>query len=282
MTFTRSLLKCLFVVAIVTTIAQNKSYAGGFPIRPGRLVLSPSVTYFFADKQWDSTGVKKPFANNGKFNSISYSLYAEYGISRRFAVVGYVPYVVNNFTEGNQSFKSSGLTDLEVGVKYYLANINYIYYFSLQATGITPLYNNHLLGYDEQGAELKLSFAGSGMLFNRNYYFNVDNGVRQYFGNGGPFQDRYNGTFGLTLDQAFKNQLSVAIGGFYTVSNDKQFIETNPTLTKDFRFTQVSLTYGHSFTREFTVLVTGGQFITGRNTGAGSSLSLALAYRIGN
>ena len=266
---------------------QNRSYAGGFPVRPGRLILSPSVSYFFANKQWDSTGVKKPFANNGKFTSISISLYAEYGISRRFAAVALVPYVINEFKQTGYDQKYSGLTDAETGIKYYLANINYIYYFSLQGTAITPMYRNPtnggpLLGYGEEGAELKLSFAGSGNLFDRSYYFNVDNAVRQYFGGDGPIQYRYNATFGITLDRKFKEQISASFGGFYSVSNFKQFNDLNPTLTRDFRFNQVSISYGHAFSHELSLFLTWGQFITGRNTGDGTSASLAFVYRIGN
>lgn len=282
MNSTRYLLKFVIAVVIITAFAQNKSYAGGLPIRPGRLILSPAITYFFANKEWDSTGVRKSFPNNGKFNSVTYSLYAEYGISRRFSVVGYIPYIMNSYKAGNQSFPSSGLTDGEVGLKYYLANINYIYYFALQGSAITPMYNGTKLGYHEEGAELKLSFAGSGTLFNRNYYFNIDNAARQYFGNEGPIQYRYNGTFGLALDQKFENQLSVAVGGFYSVSDNKQFVVINPSIARDFSFTQVSLTYGHAFSKEVTMLLTGGQFLVGRNTGDGTSVTLSFAFRIGN
>lgn len=282
MNFTRSLLRFVFAVVVITVLAGGKSYAGGFPTRPGRLILSPSVSYFFASKEWDSTGVKKAFPNNGKFNSETFSLYAEYGISRRLAAVAYLPYVMNNYTAEGKSYPSQGLTDLEVGLKYYLANINYIYYFSLQGTAITPMYNNTLLGYHEQGAELKLSFAGSGTVFNRNYFFNIDNAARQYFGNQGPFQYRYNGTFGLTLDQKFENQLSVSVSGFYSVSDNKNFVIENPSVARDFRFTQVSLSYGHAFSKEMTVLLTGGEFVTGRNTGEGTNIALTFVFRLFN
>lgn len=280
-------LKYTLFIAVITVFIQFRADAGGFPIRPGRLILSPSVTYFFANKQWDSTGVKKPFANDGKFTSISISLYAEYGISRRFSVVALVPYVINEFKQTGYDQKYSGLTDAETGIKYYLANINYIYYFSLQGTAITPMYHNPttggpLLGYGEEGAELKLSFAGSGNLFDRSYYFNLDNGVRQYFGSDGPIQDRYNATFGITLDRNFKEQISASFGGFYTVSNFKQFNELNPTLTKNFAFKQVSVNYGHAFSHQLSLFLTAGQFLAGRNTGDGTSASLAFVYRIGN
>jgi hypothetical protein len=142
--------------------------------------------------------------------------------------------------------------------------------------------NQPQLGYGEEGAELKLSFAGSGTIFNRNYYFDASNGIRQYFGDQGPIQDRYNVTFGLTLDKKFKEQISVSYGGFYTASDYKKLNLQNPLISKNFTFQQISISYGHSFSRRASVFLTGGQFIAGRNTGVGTSASLALVYRLGN
>src|ERR1700761_1839977 len=137
----KNLTKTLLLTAVVFIASQKLTYAdGGFPVRPGRLLISPSVSYFFASNEWDSTGVKKPFANNGKFSSVGITLYAEYGLSRRWAVVADLPFVYNRFTQSNgPTATSSGLTDVETGIRYYLANINYIYYFSLQATAMPPL-----------------------------------------------------------------------------------------------------------------------------------------------
>ena len=277
-TFTRT----LFITLIAFIAGQNQSFAdGGFPVRPGRLLISPSVSYFFANSQWDSTGVKKRFANNGKFASVGVTLYAEYGLSRRFAVVASVPYVFNNYRQtGFPNSTSSGLTDIETGLRYYLANIDFVYYFSIQGTAITPLYsNNHSLGYGEEGAELKLAFSGSGHLGSNSTYFNVSDGVRQYFGTNGPIQNRYSGTFGVSLDSEFENQVSASVSGIYSQSNDKRF-SVIPETNKDFSFLQASLSYGHSFTREISIFATGGEFLTGRNTGAGTTLSLAFIYRL--
>ncbi|WP_428328728.1 hypothetical protein [Mucilaginibacter sp.] len=277
-TFTRT----LFITLIVFIAGQNKSFAdGGFPVRPGRLLISPSVSYFFANSQWDSSGVKKRFANNGKFASVGVTLYAEYGLSRRFAVVASVPYVFNNYRQtGFPNSTSSGLTDIETGLRYYLANIDFVYYFSIQGTAITPLYsNNQSLGYGEEGAELKLAFSGSGHLGSNSTYFNVSDGVRQYFGTNGPIQNRYSGTFGLSLDSEFENQVSASVSGIYSQSNDKRF-SVIPETNKDFSFLQASLSYGHSFTREISLFATGGEFLTGRNTGAGTTFSLAFIYRL--
>jgi hypothetical protein len=272
--------KYLAVLTLLFFVSVNGVFAGGFPLRPGRFVISPSVAYFFADSKWDSVGVKKPFGNNGQFTSVTISVYSEYGLSRRFALVATLPYSINKFEQSNFSSSYSGLTDLETGLRFYLGNINYKYYFSLQGTVITPLYAGTNLGYHESGGELKLAFAGGGHLFGKSYYFTLEDGVRQYFGSAGPIQDRYNGSFGLTLDKKFREQISIAISGFYSTSNNKEFNILNPTNSRNFAFNQVSLSYGHTFNKHSSLFLSGGHFITGRNTGDGLTASLAYIYRI--
>ncbi|WP_295793218.1 hypothetical protein [Mucilaginibacter sp.] len=277
-TFTR----ILFFTLILFITTESVSYAdGGFPTRPGRLLIAPSVSYFFANSQWDSTGVKSRFPNNGKFSSVGVTLYAEYGISRKFAAVASIPFVYNMYDQtGLPQSTSSGLTDMETGLRYYLANIDFVYYFSIQGTAITPLYsNNNSLGYGQEGAELKLAFSGTGHLGGLSTYFNAADGVRQYFGTNGPIQNRYNATFGLTLDEDYENQISATVSGIYSQSNDKRF-SVIPQTNKDFSFLQASIGFGHSFTRETSLFLSGGRFLTGRNTGIGTSVSLAFIYRL--
>lgn len=269
------------MVVLCITI-QSKSYGGAFPVRPGSWLLSPSINYFFANKGWDSLRRLSPFANGGEFRSISYSLYTEYGISRRFTLVAQLPFVTNHYsdTTGYNS-QTNGFTDMEVSIRYYAFNINYIYYCSIQGTFIQPLYTNNInLGYGQEGAEVKVSFGGSGHLLSKNYYFTVENGVRQYFGSSAALQDRYTGTFGLTLDRRFKQQISVTLGGFYSTSSlsgsyDPAHIASN----KNFAFNQMSLSYGYSITRKFSIFVSAGKFINGRNTGDGSNVSASLILR---
>lgn len=282
MALVKTITKILLVTTLFSFTALKFSYAdGGFPVRPGRLLISPSVSYFFANSQWDSTGgPKKRFADNGRYQSIGITLYSEYGISRRFAAVASLPYVINNFKTNSFNSTTSGVTDLETGIRYYLANINFIYYFSLQATAITPLYhNNAALGYGEEGGELKLAFSGTGHLGSRTTYFNASDGIRQYFGTNGPWQNRYNGTFGVTLDSQYKNQVSVTASGIFSESDDRKFspyLEAN----KDYSFFQVSLSYGHSFNHEMSLFASAGKFLTGYNTSAGTIFSLAFIYRL--
>jgi hypothetical protein len=274
-------LRYLLVATVIFITSQQNSYAGGFPVRPGSLLLSPSVSYFFANKGWDSLRRLTPFASGGKFTSVSYSLYAEYGLTKRFTLVAAVPYVMNTYEDDNGYRKSStGVTDLETGIRYYLANINYIYYFSIQGTFITPLYQGTDLGYRQNGAELKFSFAGSGRIFGKNYYFTAENGVRKYFGTAGALQDRYSGTFGFTLDRRLKQQVSVSVGGFYSTSSlSSGYNPKAVNASKNFAFNQASISYGYSFSRAFSLFLSAGTFINGRNTGNGSSASASFIIK---
>lgn len=284
MTLTRISLRYISIVLLLILASLGRSFAGGFPLRPGRLLISPSISYFSANKQWDSNGILGSFPSNGKFSSITTTLYMEYGISRRFSFVGSLPYTINDYHQDNyHPGKVTGLTDLETGIKYYLASIAHQYFFTIQGTVITPLYTNPNLGYGQSGGEFKAAFAGSGMVFGKNFYFNLEDGIRQYLGTIGPLQDRYSATFGLSLDQKLKDQVSVSFGGFYTTSKYKSLTPyqiANFYTSTNFSFKQISLSYGHTFSRQFTVLISGGQFIAGRNTGDGTSGSLSLIYHI--
>ena len=224
MRFTKTQLKYFLAAVSLFTALHYNSYAGGFPVRPKSLLLNPSISYFFANKQWDSLRVRKPFPLDGQFTAITYSLYAEYGISRRFTFVALLPYTMNTYQQTGYKSTDNGLTDLETGIRYYIANINYTYYFAVQGTVITPMYTNPNLGYGLTGAELKFSFAGRGRVFGKHCYFTMEDAVRQYFGSTGPQQNRYNLTTGMTLDNKFKHQLSVSVGGIYSTSSFTKFV----------------------------------------------------------
>lgn len=274
--------KYLLIAAVVIAATWSKSYAGGFPVRPGSLLLSPSVNYFFANKGWDSLRRLTPFASGGQFRSVSYSLYSEYGISKRFTAVASLPFVMNVYKDNTgYSSETNGFTDLELGLRYYVFNIDYRYYLTVQGTLITPLYSNDInLGYGQQGAEVKAAFAGSGKVLGKNYYFNLENGIRQYFGNTGPLQDRYTVTVGLTLDKHFKHQISAALGGFYSTSSfSSGYNPAHAAANKNFAFNQLSFSYGYSITRRVAVFLSAGTFINGRNTGKGTSGSASIIIR---
>ena len=266
------------LILMIMLACGAKVSAGGFPVRPGSLSVSVSVTSFYAGQRWDSLRVKRPFDQNGHFQSINYSLYAELGLSRRFSLVVMVPYVTSTYQQTGLQVNAQGVTDVETGLKYYLANINYRCYFSLQATAISPMYTDVNLGFKESGGELKLSVSGKGKIGGNNFYYNVDNAARLYIGSAGPFQYRYNGAFGLALDKNFTNQISLSAGGSYSTSTLTTF-SPNQATNRNFSFDQVGISYGLAFSRHVSLFLSASEFIIGRNTGVGSSLSGALILK---
>jgi hypothetical protein len=89
----KTYLKYLLIAIGFMMLAPNSSHAGGFPVRPKRLLLSPSFSYFYADRAGTHYAVKTCLPITGQFESLGFSLYAEYGLSRRLTLIGLLPYV---------------------------------------------------------------------------------------------------------------------------------------------------------------------------------------------
>ncbi|CAM3880340.1 hypothetical protein MUGA111182_14930 [Mucilaginibacter galii] len=273
--------KILFVTLLFSLFLSSRAYCG-WPTRPGRLIFSPSISYFTSSKDWDSVSRRRVKPNNGKFTSTIVNLYAEYGIVRRLTAVASLPYVSYKLSDSvNAPLSQSGLGDAELGLRYYLANINYKYYFTLQGTAVLPLYKNQGLGYAQPGGELRLGFSGAGKIGSKFFSLSLENGVRKYFGTDGPLQDRYSASFGITLDKKFHDQLTAGVSGIISTSSFTAFTR-NIFTARDYEFTQVSLSYGHTFNSSFSMFLTASQFVAGRNTGIGTNGALALIYKIDN
>jgi len=273
--------KIFSITALLCLLLSTRAYCG-WPTRPGRLIFSPSISYFTSNKDWDSLARRRVKANNGTFTSTSVNLYAEYGIVRKLAAYASLPYISYKLRDSiNVPISKSGLGDAELGLKYYLANINYKYYFTLQGTAVIPMYKTQGLGYAQPGGELRLGFSGAGKLGSKFYSLSIENGVRKYFGEDGPLQDRYSASFGITLDKKFHDQLTAGVSGIISASSFTAFTR-NIFTARDYEFTQVSLSYGHTFNSSFSMFLTASQFVVGRNTGIGTNGALALIYKIDN
>jgi hypothetical protein len=275
-----SILTKVLLLLLIASIYCSNAMAGGTPVGRGRLLLSPSFSYFFNSKYWDKDGHVQSYTNNGKFNAYSVYVFAEYGLSRRLSLIASVPVVANRFhdDQGNK-INSTGLGDSEFGARYYFANINYKIYFSTQATVVVPLYHDTNLGYNEFGSEVRFIAAGGGEIFGtKNYFFDVEGGVRQYFSNGGPVQLKHSAAFGVNVDK--KSQFVLSTTGVNSISNFKTDVQpTNPSIVKDYVYEQLSLSYGYNIQHNINVYLSGSRFIYGRNTGIGSALGVSLSYK---
>jgi hypothetical protein len=274
-------LVCCFALLITGSLSYTpQAKAGGWPTRKGKLLISPSVNYFYADKYWDQQGKVQNYAKDGHFTSTGLYIYSEYGLTKRVTLVGSVPVISNHYEQSDYKNTSTGIADMEFGARYYLANINYKYYFAIQGMVVLPGYKNtpdRNLGYEALGGEVKLIGSGSGKMGKKAFYFNLEGGVRQYVADKGPFQFRYTGSFGLSL--AKKHQVIVGASGLVSSSTNKTF-SGNLVSNKDFSYTQGSFSYGYSITPNFMLFAGVNRFLVGTNTGIGTNGSLSVVVKL--
>lgn len=272
----------LLLIAVFSTV--NTAYAG-WPIGKYRNLVIPSFNYYTSKDTWDASGNKVKGAPGAGFTSYSFGLYAGYGITRRLDAIVNVLYPIQNSAyrdgQGNLVKQSSqGFGDLQAGLSYNLFNFGYMSYLSVMGSAIIPLYDTTktvALGYASYGAELKLMYSGAIDASWLKGYYNLEAGYRRYFDTQGPNVIIYTASLGIPLGH--RNQLSGEISGQYSSSINKSFSQ-NLAINRDYRFTKGALNYGHTFTRRFSVFLSGFYTFTGRNTGQGYGGSVQTIFKL--
>lgn len=274
----------MLVFLMLSLTAYNPAFAGGKPVGKHRLFLIPAAAYFFNSTYWDPNGVHKTYDNNLRFGSTILSINSEYGFSRRLSLVGSIPFIVNHISQPGSSLSTSGLGDAELGARYYFANINYNVYFSVQGSAVIPLYTNsdtRSLGYGSLGADVRLIGAGDFSIGAKKFYWEANTGIRQFSGSSGPFQLKNSLSLSYSINK--KNQVSLAGTSLYSYSQAKTPLNTANPLdvadTKDFNFNQLTASYAYSIKRNKSLFFSFSKFITGRNTGAGTTISVGYVYK---
>jgi hypothetical protein len=274
----------LLLMILVLAGGSKIAFAGGKPVGKKRLFLIPAASYFFNSTYWDKDGNYRTYNDNLKFGSKILSLSSEYGFSRKVSFVGSVPFIINSITSNSSNASVAGLGDAELGVRYYVANINYNVYFSIQGNVVVPLYTNTAtknLGYDKLGGEIKGIGAGDFAIGAKKFYWEASVGGRQFAGSEGPFQ--FKGSLSLSYSINKKNQVSLAETSLYSYSATKTEVDPDNPLnvanSKQFNFNQLTGSYAYSIKRNKSLFVSFSKFITGTNTGAGTTISVGYVYK---
>jgi hypothetical protein len=272
----------LILAFLFTTLlsSSQQAYAGGRPVGKKRLFIIANASYFFNDKFWDQNGDVQPYADNGKYSTFSLSVSAEYGFSRRVSLLATLPYSDSFFNNSLSSFNSNSLGDASVGVSYYIANIAYRTYFSVQANLLFPVYRNTASqnhGYGYVGANTQFIASGDFKAFEKPFAFSLVLGASQYYGDLAPLQLNFAGTLGFSISK--NNQLSITGTQASSFSPSKAFDPTSPVPAKDFTYTEVTATLSHNISRNKSIFFSGTRFLIGKNTGIGNTISVGYAYK---
>jgi len=275
---TRHLLAVFFVAILL--FSNMQAQAGGRPVGKKRLFIIATSSYFFNDQYWDENGKVTSYDNNGKYSTFSLSLSAEYGFSRRVSLIASLPYSVNFFKNSVNSTTVGSLGDASIGMSYYIANIAYRTYFSVQTNFLFPVYHNtdslnH--GYGDVGANVQFLASGDFKIGEKSFSFSGTVGASQYIGDLAPLQLSFSGTLGFTITK--KDQVSLTETTASSFSPSKAFDPTSPVPAKDFTYSEITATIAHNISRNKSFFLSGTRFIVGKNTGIGNTLSLGYAYK---
>lgn len=264
----------LLLAGFLLPVFPIPSFAGGWPTGKGKWLLVPYANYYLARRYWDPSGHFRAYPYNGRFESPSFRVYYEYGITGRLDLVGTVPLLQNHYKDQVTDQSNTSLGDLQIGPRFNILNIRNQHFISLQNQEIIPAYRIGRLpynGFGEFGTELRLIYSGS-QYKHLQYYYDLEAGIRQYFGNTPITQAEYQATLGYYLTA--KNQLSLELDGLYSFHNSPAFQPTNPAENTRFRYTKVSLTYGRQISPKVWLDLGVFHDLAGRRIGQGTGVFL--------
>lgn len=273
--------KRLVHIILITTFACLSVHSfAGFPIGKFRHVVVASYIYGAAGRSWDSTGVLKPFDNNGKFSSNFFSLYFGYGLSRKVDIFVSLPFVSNTYKEDNLIESNSGFGDMNIGLTYYIEHFDYSKYLSFSTAIIAPLYTNNVkpyIGYAEYGVEGKLNFSGYSKAGLKNTYYDIQFGARRYNSHLGPTQVFATGLFGFPT--GYKTGVNFQVEWLKSFSNDKSFNPIDLQLSRDFTYLKGGINFSYRISPNMSLYFNGYSFLMGKNTGKSAGASVSTIFK---
>ncbi len=270
----------LVLLLMLALFSNTPAYAGGRPVGKKRLFIIATSSYYFANKFWDENGNAQPYTYNGKYSTLSLTINAEYGLSRRVSLSASIPYSANFFNSTAGNTTNAALGDASVGMSYYIANIAYRTFFSVQANFLFPLYQNSLTadhGYGELAGNTQFLAAGDFKLWDKSFSFGANVGASQYFGSLAPFQLTFGGSLGFTVSK--KNQVSLSETTATSYSPSKAFDPNSPVPAKDYTYNELTATFAHNISRRRSLFFSATRFINGKNTGIGNTVSVGYTYK---
>lgn len=249
----------------------------------GEFLISPYLSRYQATSYRDRSGEKIQFDNDGKFQNFNPRLYLSMPIKGyKINLFASLPLLFNSYTEGDQKQQNTDLGDIELGLRFHLANLE-DHFLMASVTTFIPAYSNNQLpfaGYGRFGFEGRLIMAGnSPWMGEYNNFHKIELGYRYFFPSD-PGQVRFFLSHGIRFMDNIV--LLGEVDGLFSFSNDSDFFENNLQLVSDFTMVKASINLGYEFNPAFSIY--GGIFhdILNRNSGIGSGFQIFSVFRLKN
>jgi hypothetical protein len=267
--------KTIFFLILICLTSMAKA---DWPVGKKRLMITPSFSYFYTSRVFDSTGRIKTSANGDQFISKTLGLYGLAGMSRRLDLIFNIP--ISNIIAKNIYVKESktGIGDAMFGIAYHTPSNNLKSFFTMKALVILPVYSNvsaPYMGYGSKGARVAANYSFSPK---KRSFAVIEGAYARYFDDkDGPNQYSLDLTYGKELSNGFL--LSFSYNHLSSVSDNKSF-STNLNFNKDFMYGKISCAFGKKVSRTITPYIQTFYTLYGRNAGQGFGGSVFVALKI--
>lgn len=266
------------VSLLAVLLVASQATAGAWTQEKGKFYNRASVNRYFSDEEFDAERERKPFPTHGELADLNFSNHLEYGLTDRFTGIGSFTVKSLRNEDDVRLMRSFGIGDVDVGLRTKLAE---------GSVGVTAL---QLLSKIPAAYDVDVDLPlGNGeyefaahLLYGRSLwpilpgYCGLDIGYR--WRNGDPNDEiRYLAELGGDAPGGF--YLRGKLDGTRGRTNGPQFDNNgNPTVRNSADLGALDLTLGRRFGAHAALEAGFVKGLYGRNTTAGSTLTLALAY----
>jgi len=269
---------------IIVSVFFSKLLIAGFPIGRGKYLVAPSYNYYNAPSYWNNDGERTEYKNKGIFDTHYFGVYTGIGINEKLDFVGNINYLLRRRKEADTTMQNGNFGDASFGFQYNLDSYDYYRYLSITGSVIIPLYQNNpkiipYTGYQQVGAELKLSLSGNNQseYFNSAYY-DINAGIRQFFSTEGSTQLFFDALIGIPFDK--NNHLTMSFSTMKSNSNQTKFDYNNLSAIRTLSYFRLNAGYGRKIDQNNQLFLNIFNDINGKNTGKSGGVSVTLVTRL--
>lgn len=267
------------VFIILPLLFSELAYSGAWTGPEGAIYNKFGFNYFSSDKQLNSDG--DSVSAGSEFTDFNFTYYGEYGLKDNLSIFGSAAFKsLEAKPDGGVSVDTSGIGDVDLGVRYNLYNEGWGLVSLQGLVKIPSAYDEDdalPLGNGQYDLEVRVLYGRS--LYPKPMYYGVEVGYR---GRADEPSDevKYLLEFGYTVNN--KVSLRAKLDGTLSAKNAGKIPATpgNPTLAADFDIAKLDLTGSYTIEKDKFIEFSLSSTLYGRDTADGTTFSVAYILAI--
>jgi hypothetical protein len=276
------MLKKMFLpLLLIFLCSTSQAQAGAWTQQSGHSYNRFAANYYFAERNFNDDGDRKEMANDGEFYDINLNYYVEYGVTDAATVIASAYYKQIEHEDDTIEMKTYGFGDIDLGLKYRLLKLRGGVVAIQGLVKIPELYDEDdslPLGNGQYDVEARILF-GQSLAFLFPGYCNLELGYRWRFEE--P-SDEYRYLIEVGSDLGDKWYARAKLDGLISANNGEEMLDArgNPTITTEYDLLKLDMAIGYRIDQAWGCEVVYTPALTGEDTAAGATYTLALTYNI--